>query len=448
MAQIIVPTITALAVTYGAGATNTLLGGGLGFFLGRRVQRIDKEIAKLKEIQASEKRFKKAREKEKEELIKASEKPLGRSRVLSDKADPKVPKQPVQTTADKIKIITEDRFSSSLVSKQLTQLEKTRRIDKANQGSCYAQMAMGAGQIAVATSSIGHVAGIVAKAVIGFSLLSSLLYLGASAYGFARAIAQLSDNRKKQEVINRAIEQIEYLKTESPREKQTFNSVKEAELALLQHSLKALKAEEGLLIQQRNSQLINIIAALLSLAAMALFTVGPQGIVYYALLAGSILLPLIALGYSAYSMNEKKYMAELHHLLQNAPSMLQFPQDKEIGKDTLALVEHLLEKIVSLEVTDPSAREELRTLFQDLKTETNAEIRLKSLKELYAYLMKLQERSNKVDLEFRLKIEGMSMEELEKLIPRKLLPEPIDDGIDEAVSKSLENAIYYMGISS
>jgi hypothetical protein len=426
MAQII-QTGTAIAVTYGTGIVNSGLGGILGGSLGPRIRRTKHEISKLEAMQDTAKRVKEKSEKELEKAQEWAESGeiLLDVAILSNQDVPDAAKQPVKTTADKIQIITEDRFSSALVCKQLDQLKSSLKIDKANQGSSYAQMVMGGAQIAVATSSIGHVAGVVAKAVVGFSFLSSLLYLGASIYGFAVAINQLSDNRNKQTQINNLITQTQSFKTTSKNEEEAFNSVKDSEILMLQHSLDALKAEEALLLQQRNSQGINIIAALLSLAAMALFSAGPQGTVYYALLAGSVLLPLIAIAYSTYSMNEKKYMEELQRLLQKAPSMLELPTEN-IGHETQALATNLIQRLVSIIVTDNDVRTRLNELLEKLDKCEDAAARMEGLKKLYSYMMQLQERSNKVDLQSRLKVADLAHEDLAPKKEKEVEPTHIE----------------------
>lgn len=421
MVQAIVPTATALATTYGAGIANVGMGGLFSGLLGRRVQRIDKEIAKYKECQRINKELQKISntikiDKESEERSEI----LFEADALSSESDPKASEaKPLHETANKIKEICEDHFTDALITKQIKQLNSARKIDRANQGSSLAQLVMGAGQIAVATSSIGHVAAIVSKAVIGFSFLSSLLYLGASIYGCATAMSELSENRQKQEEIKAVLEQLKTLLSNNPE----FKELNSAEINMLTESLNALKTEEALLIQQRNTQAINIIAALLSLVAMALFTAGPQGTVYYAFLAASIILPLVAVGYSYFSMSEKKYIQqEVIALLKNSPvPEINLENAKE--EDLLAF-ETLLSKLVSLEVSDPEKRKELNDFFQKLPKES-VEAQRASVKKLYTYLFKLHQRLQHEDLTRRLKVEGLSREEV---APKK----PIEpkEGID------------------
>jgi hypothetical protein len=287
---------------------------------------------------------------------------------------------------------------------------------------------MGSAQVAVATSSIGHATFAVTMAAIGLSFISAIFYLGASIYGFAIAQKQLSENRQRQQAVLQAITSIQVKTNKAYEERVSIDTdsswvlvreeidIDSAQVETLKNTLETLKTEEAFLVQQRNFQAINAVAALLSLVAVCLFTAGTQGlgpIIYYVLLAASIVLPLIAMGYSHYSMNETKYMKALQDQLDRFPlAWAAVKIDKNTTPESLL---DLIIPMLNLEITDPATRKKVKELlenFIDRLSLSNAEEQKKKLHELFTYLTTLQDRLIKEDLYCRLKIAGMTLDDL------------------------------------
>lgn len=397
----IISTAAGIAAAYGAGTANCVGGGAMGLVARPRLERAAHEVAKYKILKNDIQQYRQERQ----------------ARPTSG--------DPFHDTVDKIKIATEDCFESALISRQVKHAESSYRVDKANQASFYAQSVMGGAQVAVATSSIGHATFAVTMAAIGFSFISAIFYLGASIYGFAIAQKQLSENRQRQQDVLQAIgssqaknntdyEECVSTGPDSDILVQNEIDIDTAQVEGLKNTLEALKTEEAFLVQQRNTQAINIVAALMSLVAVCLFTAGTQGIgpaIYYVLLAGSILLPLIAMGYSHCSMNETKYMKALQDQLDRSAW-------KPVKIDENTTPESLLELIIpmlNLEVTDPEARKEVKKLLDTLISLLESPVgqeQTKKLHELFEYLQTLHDRLTKEDLYCRLKIAGMTPADL------------------------------------
>jgi hypothetical protein len=437
MVNAIIPTLTVLTVTYGAGATNSAMGG---FFTGSLEQRIRRILERIKFYETMKRECANLEKPEKEDSDILLD-----SRKLESIAKPIDPKTtPTQKTVDKIIGISDDNFTTTLISKHLTQLKDTLRTDRANQLSSAAQMAMGVGQIAVATSAIGQATAIVAKAVTGFSFISSILYLGASVYGLGAAVSQLFDNRQKQAEINLAIQTLS--ETQNGPE---LDPIRRQEIEILSSSLEMLQTEEALLVQQRNSQAINSVAALMSIAALALFTAGTQGVgplIYYALLAGSVLLPLIALGYSTSSMNESKYANELAALLAKLPSITK-TLIKKANSEVLEDYNFLIARIINFKNDDFQMRQDFNNLLDTLKKEleqptSSPEVekeRLDALNDLFNHLLKLHEGLIRDDLFCRLKVAGMSAEEILKHIATQNQTEKLTETLAADKEEYLSN---------
>jgi hypothetical protein len=207
-------------------------------------------------------------------------------------------------------LTTLNRYQT-FVSKRLKQERSAQKIDRGNQVSFFFQAIQGMGQIAQATGRVGPALTALGALVTGFSLISSLFYLGASVYGVISFSEQLSKNRAAQ------LDLIVKLNAHTPLE---GDSIKK--------EIKALQSEEKLLIQSRNAQLLNIVGALMGIAATVLVLIGPQAIpllAYYSLMAlfvsGAIAFPILAIGYAAHSTNAKKHTATLAEILEQRDSL-------------------------------------------------------------------------------------------------------------------------------
>ena len=257
-----------------------------------------------------------------------------------------------------------------LISKRLRYERAMQRIDRSNQASIFFQGAQGVGQIASATAELGHATLAVAKTATYFSLISSFFYLAASVYGLIAFSLQLSKNRDAQAHIHTLLEEINSYP--SPAEDATSvvrgkDQLTNVEKDRLKKELAALKSEENLLIQSRNFQLINAIAALMGATATILYLLGTHGfgvIAYYALTVGSGVLPLAAMGYTHFSTNTKKHQQTLANILEQGEAPL--PEGELL---TQGYMPYIAEDVVTRGASSPPQKKKpQQQLSQELLT--------------------------------------------------------------------------------
>jgi hypothetical protein len=206
---------------------------------------------------------------------------------------------------------------------RLKQEKTLQTIDKLNRISASSQILAGAGQIASATALLGEASSAIANAALGFSLVSSLFFLGASLYGVYFYSRELSKNAEKQQTLLERKKELtgQTFDGTSSSEKTTMNAFVLSELANIESQLTILKNEEALFKQSRNFHLFKTLAATMSITATVLVLVGTQGIgfgavcAYYGLVAMGGSLPFVAMAYRHFSANEKRYLIALSKVL-------------------------------------------------------------------------------------------------------------------------------------
>ena len=220
------------------------------------------------------------------------------------------------SSLDKAKYCMTLHLYGELVRKRLDTEKTLLSIDQANRASFATQALSGAGQIAVATAEIGQAGVAVMNAASGFSLLSSIFFLGASLRGIYAFSRDLLKNRAALKELEDRKKALEQNKDKGSVEK----AFCESEIARLNEASEALKIEKAFLKQTLNYHIINALAGLLGLAATILFIYGTQGlgligiVAYYSLVGASSALPIIAMIYKARSTNETSYLEKLANL--------------------------------------------------------------------------------------------------------------------------------------
>ncbi len=391
MASSIVSKACQIAVAYGSGSVNTLVGAGVATQysspMGQRaheIERLQKMLNFVKRqlsiqtnqamphpeeqdsilIKSDSSRDLNIYETEEDSSMREDSYLASSATILVDENDQEIDPVPgwikllkkgKEVSTTRMDTLTKTKYCMTLhqlrdvLHKRLDYENNLQSIDQSNRASSISQGMAGIGQIASATCQAQGVSIAAMNVASGFSILSSIFFLAASLRGIYSFSKQLSANSVMQKSLQEKMKEVVRSKPSASMgysEKRVLDEFALSELLKLQQGLDILQNEEALLKHSRNYHLINTVGAILGLGATVLFIVGTQGIgliAYYGLVGLGTGLPLLAMAYKKYATNEAKHVVTLSKLFDQRPPRL--PDLAKIqNENTMRWIKEMLKK--------------------------------------------------------------------------------------------------------